>query len=192
LYNTPCGLTIKRRMEVGGSPETDPYNVHICILDGWALYWTSVFCIQSAKNYTGQKKITQTPSVASLTNIRYAKTAERGKFWGSSVFLSTNWLLNTQNFRLLRSGIFRSARTSCSISVRPPAPLGSLGVGGPATFPIPQTKCPSTHFVPRQNVPVHILSQNNAGSYKVVFLLVLPPKVEDGKNPTKKVKVSGL
>ena len=30
-----------------------------------------IFYVQSGKNYTGQKKFTQTPSVASVTNIRY-------------------------------------------------------------------------------------------------------------------------
>ena len=31
----------------------------------------AIFCVQSRKNYTGQKIFTQTPSVVSVTNMRY-------------------------------------------------------------------------------------------------------------------------
>ena len=116
--------------------------------------------------------------MVSLTNIRYAKTAE--------------------NFGFL---VFFSAQTDCSIHKILDFPeVEFLGLRGPLAVPLSARPplCAGwglgvpQHFVPRQNVPVHILSQNNAGSCKVVFLLVPPPKVEDGKNPTKKVKVSGL
>ena len=41
--------------------------------EGLKLLYSKVptFHIQSGKNYTGQKKFTQTPSVVSVTNMRY-------------------------------------------------------------------------------------------------------------------------
>ena len=50
-----------------------------------------IFCVKSVKIYTGQKKFTRTPSVASVTNIRYAlfKVSDYvAEFWNTVSNLS--------------------------------------------------------------------------------------------------------
>ena len=41
----------------------------------------AIFRVQSGKNYTGQKIFTQTPSVVSVTNIRYGAHQHPGVQW---------------------------------------------------------------------------------------------------------------
>ena len=48
-----------------------------------------IFRVKSVKIYTGQKKITRTPSSASLTNIRYV-TAERVLIFWSINYMATS------------------------------------------------------------------------------------------------------